>query len=265
MKKTLIALMALAGAVTAAETLKITSGSSVTLDTSKTYRLDFEFNKTAATTFTVTTTGNQTITGTDGYNITGDGVTHGAAAADITFILGGKLTADGTYKNFGEKFANGVTLNMNMGLTGSFYSAGPITLKGLDSELNISTETNLNLCNIGISTRDLITIGGGGSIWYSVNNGATNLSLRDITLEQRGYSYAGVLYLTANNTYVNLAGQSVSLGDNQYAMLFQRTDNDYTDVPEKVSLLINKTVPEPTTATLSLLALAGLASRRRRK
>ena len=252
--------MALAGAVASAETLTITSGSSVTLDTSKTYRLDFEFNKTADTTFTVTTTGNQTITGTDGYN-----VADGASAADITFILGGKLTADGTYNKFGEKFANGVTLNMNMGLTGSFYSAGPITLKGLDSELNISTETNLNLCNIGISTRDLITIGGGGSIWYSVDNGATNLSLRDITLEQRGYSYAGVLYLTANNTYVNLAGQSVSLGDNQYAMLFQRANNDYTDVPEKVSLLINKTVPEPTTATLSLLALAGLAARRRRR
>ena len=264
MKKTLITLLTLAG-VSFGENITIEPNTPCTLDTSITYRLDFRFNETEATAFEVITTGDQTITGTDGYNI------GGAANATITFTLGGKLTADASYKKFGEKFANGVTINMNMGLNGSFYSPNSaITLVGFNSKLNLTTETNLNQCSTGISTRELIGIGqekgSQGSIWYSVNNGTTSLTLKDKSLDDAGFINVGVLCLTSDGTYTNLAGEAVVLGDNQYGMLFTRSDfSYYNNATESVSLIINKAVPEPTTATLSLLALAGLAARRRRK
>lgn len=61
----------------------------------------------------------------------------------------------------------------------------------------------------------------------------------------------------------NLAGEEVVLGEKQYGMLFELVDGTAC-VPEKVSLIFHY-VPEPATATLSLLAFCGLAARRRRK
>ncbi len=71
------------------------------------------------------------------------------------------------------------------------------------------------------------------------------------------------------------AGQSVTLdltgltqaADFSTAGNFTATGWDvvYNTASGKTSLTLTKTVPEPTTASLSLLALAGLAARRRRK
>lgn len=265
MKKTSITLFMLIGVVSA-DTITILPDIAVTLDTNKEYRLDFDCRgEGTAHSFEVITTGNQTITGTDGYTI------DDLSTSTISFTLGGKLTANASYNKFGTKLKDGVTINMNMGTNGSFYSSnGGITLLGYNSKLNLTTETNLNLCSTGISTRELIGLGmegsSQGSIWYSVNGSSTSLTLKDATLEAAGYTYAGVLCLQQNGTYTDLAGNAINLGENEYGMLFTRGDYSYTgNATESVSLIINKAIPEPATATLSLLALAGLAGRRRRR
>lgn len=138
------------------------------------------------------------------------------------------------------------------------------------AQMNLATTTNLALCSTGIQARELIvltgTAGGDGnpsSIWYSVSNKNTLITLSDSTLDAAGYENVGVRCLTGDGTYKNLAGEEVVLGEKQYGMLVELVDGT-ASVPEKVSLIFHY-VPEPATATLSLLAFCGLAARRRRK
>lgn len=276
MKKTLIALFALAGIASGATVvLTISPDTPVILDPSTTeYRLDFDCRADGTShSFEVITTGDQTIKGTNGYTLSD------LATSTITFTLGGKLTATNTGNavggqadtgRFGANLKDGVTLNMAMGYNGSFYSAGAMTLQGYNSSLNLTTLTNLALLADGISTRELIGVGmegsEQGSIWYSVNGTSTIISLTDASLDAAGYTNVGVLCLASDGSYTDIAGNAVTLEENQYGMLFTRKDYNYNNnATEGVSLIINKAaVPEPATASLSLLGLAAMMIRRRR-
>ena len=82
-----------------------------------------------------------------------------------------------------------------------------------------------------------------------------NLKLENLTLGYRGDANSG---LCKNDSQV----------DNQNVYMYLDDIKVYTFDPNVSSLKVVKSalmVPEPTTATLSLLALAGLAVRRRRK
>lgn len=74
-----------------------------------------------------------------------------------------------------------------------------------------------------------------------------------------GYYTQDVLTSLSKKTYININGQSEYLGESKlYDAHYEIKGNDLVWVYGEVT-------PEPTTVTLSLLALAGLAMRRRRK
>ncbi|MBR4311518.1 MAG: PEP-CTERM sorting domain-containing protein, partial [Akkermansia sp.] len=81
-----------------------------------------------------------------------------------------------------------------------------------------------------------------------------NAFVLDLTQLYNGQEYSASYIL--GETY-DLTGISIALDGN--------STNGDKDVFTVSNFTISHTVPEPTTATLSLLALAGLAARRRRK
>ena len=107
----------------------------------------------------------------------------------------------------------------------------------------------------------------------------------EYTMESQDFSYTlisptgGNFDASATNSIVSYAGAFTITDQNGSILQFAATDSDYvgqagyywfeaTGVKDSYQLqLVAKgtTVPEPATATLSLLALAGLCARRRRK
>ena len=142
------------------------------------------------------------------------------------------------------------TLNLNFGSAGIISTGKVITFGSDDVDLNFTTTTDLSKLSTGIYTRDLLV--STDQIWFSdnylkfdeANHGSVTFS--DSNLDAAGYTYKGFIYADKIN----------SLKAGEYALALVGT--------QKYQLVAN-IVPEPTTATLSLLALAGLAARRRRK
>lgn len=226
-----------------------------TMDSSVTdTRLDFAAGSGQNLAFYVKTTGDQQMENTNGYTL------DNLATATLNFDLAGTLTV--TSGQLGSNWRNGITVNFNMGENGALVTPQEMNMVGYNSKLNLTTTTNMDTLAVGITTRDLITVGNNGSIWYTVNGATTTITLSDASLDAAGFTNVGPLALASDGTYTDLAGNAVTLGLKEYGVLLSRADFALNNAPEKVSLLIN--APEPATATLSLLALAGLAARRRR-
>lgn len=100
-----------------------------------------------------------------------------------------------------------------------------------------------------VVTRDLLTGKANWGIWNYGDRGTKNF-----TVDNVGDSYA----------YVGKVTDVAAMAEGTYGYVY--TDTSGTD---KVTLVVKgiaaPSVPEPTTVTLSLLALSGLAARRRRK
>lgn len=217
-------------------------------------RLDFDANDGANLSFYVKTTGDQQMDNTNGYKL------DNLNTATLNFDLGGTLTVNSG--RLGSNWRDGITVNFNMGENGALVTPQEMSMVGYNSKLNLTTTTSMDTLAVGITTRDLITVGNNGSIWFTVNGATTTITLSDASLDAAGFTNVGPLALAADGTYTDLAGNAVTLGLKEYGVLLSRADFALNNAPEKVSLLIN--APEPATATLSLLALAGLAARRRR-
>lgn len=146
-------------------------------------------------------------------------------------------------------FTNVVTLNINFGSGGLISTGQVIDLGSDDLNLNFTSTTDITKVKAGLYTRDLMV--STGTIWYSDNylkepSGTGKINFRDSGLDAAGYTFKG--FVDAKN--------SSSLAAGEYALALDGT--------QKYQLVAH-IIPEPTTATLSLLALAGLAARRRRK
>ena len=94
--------------------------------------------------------------------------------------------------------------------------------------------------------------------FFNLNSCTVEVKLEDESLADThtlaymgvGYNYSDDVYLTSISTQI----------DEQYIVSVTVNDKEATPIPSDTPA-----IPEPTTATLSLLALAGLAARRRRR
>ena len=161
---------------------------------------------------------------------------------------------------------------------------------GSNDELNpTSIRPNVNVCQKDVST-NTYTLS-----FYVENKSQMSLAIANITLDAFGYNSTGMahaegtpkanfalaytlnespLTITAdaidvkNSATVNfdLGNNAITLGAGEkvtFSLTVSKEDGNGSFVGLKSATF--KVVPEPTTATLSLLALAGLAARRRRK
>lgn len=104
------------------------------------------------------------------------------------------------------------------------------------------------------------------SVAGMVTTDATAITLSFVGNEKAGEIIGGTLSATASGkTFTVAVSEAVTLTKTAGGIRIwsNGAQEHYTQLSLKA--LSNKVVPEPTTATLSLLALAGLAARRRRK
>ena len=127
-------------------------------------------------------------------------------------------------------------------------SASAITIENLALTMNAVTSTGATHSNGIGAVSPTFTLG------TSTYEGTVTLGAQ---------SASGTVTMTSETPYVIAAGDSQKL-----TMTVIRTANGYTGFATVTAGSISYSVapiPEPATATLSLLALAGLAARRRRK
>lgn len=230
MKKTLIALMALAG-MAAAETL--------TFDVKRDVNaITFEFDEvTAQEILTLTYT-------------------------DWTYSGGGNNTVGSWQSPKNEKYQN------------SFSPDAQLRDNQPDSwTMNFIVKNNgENAITLTQFTFDCYCISAGGEDKTGNTKGTLkigNVSTGSFLLGMKGETTTGTLALTGDNAITINANESVSIA---LTMTDADLNNTYSGITggsvtySSVSLPDpTPAVPEPATATLSLLALAGLAARRRRK
>lgn len=230
MKKTIITLLALAGVSAAADT----TGAITLWDTG----------------FSVTTTGDNagqwTLSDEDE-----------ALLTSSDWVL---KKADGTDLLSTTTKASELRPNTNVG-TAQGWSLD-FTLKNASSQV-------IKLTSL---TFDTIIFAGGGA--YQSNNtnrdfvftltcGDVTLNTGNLTIKGNGTASPtnGVVTFTLDTAVELAANESIALGFD----VAKGTSNDGCFLGLKSISATGVTIPEPTTATLSLLALAGLAARRRRK
>ena len=262
MKKTLIALFALVCLPAAAWT-DIGPATEFTLDgtTTTDHRLIIDGTGGAGTAITITTTTDVTIGSLDGNST--------QYITSTTFNVTGTLTiggVDGAAANVGRG-ENHQTI-LTLGDTGNIVADG----------VNFSSITNTSLISItanlstGETYRNLLSATGTGKF---INAAAITLNVTSTD----NYTYGGLIYEYNGNYYnssdvSNVKGR-LTIADSAIALdLNHLTEKKMFGVVSAYDLDAGKPVfnqislvviPEPATATLSLLALAGLAARRRRK
>ncbi len=266
MKKTLITLMALAGVACAYTDTPYQADHE--LSSSVTYADDYRVllagsahaNGNADGSASITTDGDVTI-----YEINGSGLDK---VNSVTYNLGGEFHVTGVVK---PTTNNNCTFTLNLGNNGSF-----VAQTGNDQSLTFGAGLTINAgLAAGQSSHSLLS-----SDFINLNFN-TSLTLNVTTPE--GYKYGGMVFYYAasdayyaasdvsrasngNWYYINAGAKEIDLyEDTVYTIARMNANITQTASVKNLSLAIGDTsIPEPTTATLSLLALAGLAARRRR-
>lgn len=241
MKKTLIALLAVSSLALGAN-ITVTDDISFGGDEHKTDRLDFQFNDSTNRTVTLTTTSDATIAATDGYGL--ENGTNGFSNTlhlDIT----GTLTITGTFKGTG---------------------ANTPSLSHIDVVTALTADEAAAITSAGVVSRDVIKM--------DYLQSLTSADVLTLMLSNAPDGYAdGGLLAKLNDTFY--AADDIVFGTYwsikngaEAAVLADKTIYTYVTItadngaaPKAIGFIV---APEPATATLSLLALAGLAARRRR-
>ena len=202
-------------------------------------------------------------------NITiGKNFTWTATSGDgLTFVVGAgnksdvpnKLTLDSAYTWKGQNLLR----TMYNGSVIDFKTGGQIVTAGGDCGQGraITMSATVGTCAADIVTRWLIT---GDNIWYRdiTNTGADNYSSRivdyassEVVTTIDGLSMTKYDFVTNVNAAWTIGGEETAIQNGAYRFVATK---------DKGIGIQYYAVPEPATATLSLLALAGLAARRRR-
>ncbi len=236
MKKTLIALMALAGAAFGAE---YTAETVWTLDFGSKY--------------------------TNGYSFSGDTGYAINQTWDIVAVDGGTQTNGdkrahlrGVFGNWETDFELSMTLTLgdNISASNGWPVFAEIGGNGTNLRFGPYTGNNNTVAIDGNVTKDdsknnLVSVTGGGTYTITLTKIGSEVTV-SVNGVATGYGVLGD-GVTGNITDFTLGGDQ----------------NGYYKINEVVHSaswsILTPAVPEPTTATLSLLALAGLAARRRRK
>lgn len=267
MKKTLIALMALAGVAVGAQNLTITSETTGNFD-----QLNGNNNNTECN---ISVTETATIARIDGSGINNLTKITLTVAADSVFTITGY--ANLPFNNTSKTYNTSITLGDNS----SFVVGGVLHLGSRNSSYTgikqNSTITFGDGASITAQSVSTVASAGGTSTLTLTANFTSNdmLGLADDALS--GTRYERTL-ITTKNGLTNYSTGNISLTAIEeldllgYKNIGTITNASALKVGEYGLLYANNTVklvgsviPEPTTATLSLLALAGLAARRRRK
>ena len=240
MKKTIVALMALAGAAFGAD---YTTETAWTLNFGSEYTNGFQWNAK------------------DGYSY--------GTPWDIIAVEGGSQTgankrvhmAGGIFGSWDDDFA--LTMTVTLGETISASNAWPVfgEIAGSGTALRFGPYTNVNNTvgldgNLTKGENNLVSVEAGGTYTITLTKIGTG-----VTLAVDGVTTGvGTLADSAsgNITDLMLGGNQA----NQYRINEIVHSASYSLITVKPE---TPSIPEPTTATLSLLALAGLAARRRRK
>lgn len=241
MKKTLVALMALAGAAFGAD---YTTETAWTLDFGKEYTNGFQWNAK------------------EGYSY--------GTPWDIVAVEGGSQTsankrvhmAGGVFGSWDEDFQFTITLTLGNPISASNYWPVFGEIAGRGTALRFGPYTNAG----NYVSLDGTLTKGDTDTTFSVTGGETYT----ITLTKIGTDVS--LAVDGKEVSTGTLADSVS-GNITDITLGGNTTNGYriNETVHSVSYSVltvtpdTPAVPEPTTATLSLLALAGLAARRRRR
>lgn len=298
MKKTIIALMALAGITVAADSYTWNGGA--TIDSVGWANRD-NWLPTTGTTWTNNSSDEnvgKTLTywndssngpGTTGSNMWGDiyvaGATGTVGNQDSFTLEGWSLDlhlTDGANLTFKRvmKFQGGTTIDIDATSSLSFYSyygsndGGAITLNNKGTfTLGYSKRTQggdgfvMNLFDTGIANLLAENTGGTNtakitSISAQLTSTAAGIQERILVNKGSGLDYDG----TATTYSFTDANGNVMVAVDSLDALQTATRSSYYVTKDDAGIKVSYvTVPEPTTATLSLLALAGLAARRRRR
>ena len=265
MKKTFITLLALAGVAVGADTLTVETA------TSSGYNADRDKYLTSVSEW--------------GYfwNLQDkDGSTRPDGKVGNAYANGGVLTSITTEGNadydlqFMEKslrtvyvnealYFNAVTLsdaNLALAFTIDFGTAGSITtaqninfgqkVTAFNFSATLTEEQIQTLANGGTVNRTLLAGNGNSGIWNFGDRAKDNKELTLVGLDS-SYEYVGQI------------SDASTLSEGQYGILWSDGDADSVSfVVKGITPSETPNIPEPATATLSLLALAGLCARRRR-
>ena len=192
---------------------------------------------------------------------TGNAVTFDLGEAATPAIL--TLTYNNWTYNGGGGNEVGAFLEPTTNYKGTFSPKGQLRSDTTDSWTMNFTVTNNTGAIVTLTqfTFDAYGLNGDGSdktadipVTLTLGGVSTNISLA-----YGGSTTKGTLALTGDKAITIGANSSVTLS---LTMGNAKTYNTYSGIK---SGSVSYSIPEPTTATLSLLALAGLAARRRRK
>ena len=225
MKKTIITLLTLAGVAVGAD-LTIQNDTTETLSNAD--NIYYGDNVTLNVESAISTGQLQFISGTD------------ITAITLNFTEAGSISCS---KNWWMTSDSGTVESVNFGFV--------LTSDAQDDFIS-------KLDSVGSYTQQLISYSQSWEVDECFDDGKISLTLSD-NLTSLGYTV-----VTGNITSLDdLKPGEVGLG--QYNTDKNGTDNYKAPVMLYIKAVKTSNIPEPTTATLSLLALAGLAARRRRK
>lgn len=177
-----------------------------------------------------------------------------SAQDSIAFSVNEALYFQGVNVNGSASWGEPQTLTINFGESGSIYSRWQFTVGQNVKEENGGS---MNLV-AALSTADALTLAGAGSFTRTL------MAVSDETSSSNYHVFWNVSDANASITVASLdaAGYKAVRG---YTTLDALNDGEYAlaYTGKQVNLIV-KAIPEPATATLSLLALAGLAARRKR-
>ena len=170
-----------------------------------------------------------------------------------------------------------IGIDTNFGSTASASADGKITSSGLygcwnGGKSGSTTTSTSGVGNYGVGTFDF-----SGLNWSKIGSIAITLSYQYANSDGNGTNFAIALYDTSgelvNSSYGSNTGlrtdsslESIAFSNAVTSAYLYNSRITGTEA-QSITKSLGKyaVVPEPTTATLSLLALAGLAARRRRK
>ena len=172
--------------------------------------------------------------------------------------------------------ANDTAIKLNtvarMGGGSRFYLGRNVTLQGVDNLFSANNTVSFDFGDFGGTS--IISM---GNFWMQ-NNATVNFT-GSITMTDSVFSYTVFTSTSMGSNAGTWNASGVTVTDAQGNILQYTTDESkigtsgyywiectYTGVNSPTDVrIVAMSVPEPTTATLSLLALCGLAARRRRK
>lgn len=201
------------------------------------------------------------------------------AKSDVTINSSVAVDANSSITNYGALTLNDASIN-----GGTLYNAGSMDVNG---SLTLQEASLVYVAESLLSNSTAITLGNSADARNSVNVYALkNLGdaissicfvlpeevLADIVRTETGLEFSLTLFTGATSDDYNLVYNAVQEGEISFSNGMSTMNTTITNAKVEhlegdivITGYVAAAVPEPTTATLSLLALAALAARRRRR